>query len=212
MRPVKSPTRDAVIELIQAQAAGGGPASVQQIAALEIALGLWGRAFASATVTPDGLIGDAVSPGVLELIGRELIGRGEAVFLIDVQEGRLMLHPASSWDVRGGPDPATWTYEVTRAGPSRAYTRKNVPASGVVHVRYAVGPSQPWRGVGPPGPGQHVGEAGRERRDSPERRARPVGGRHTASPGREEQSSASERPPHHRGQDRPRGIDGVRLG
>ena len=42
---------DAVVELIQAQAAGGSAASAKRTAALEIALGLWGRAFASATVT-----------------------------------------------------------------------------------------------------------------------------------------------------------------
>ena len=120
------------------------------IAAREIALGLWGRAFASAQVTPtDGYVEAALTPSVLEMIGREVIAKGEVLFLIEVENGQLRLSPASDWTVAGGPDPASWTYALTRAGPSRSYTRKSVPASSVVHIRYGVESREPWHGVGP---------------------------------------------------------------
>ena len=60
----------------------------------------------------------ALTPSVLEMIGRELIRVGEAVFLIEVSDGRLMLQPSKTWDLEGGPDPASWTYAITLAGPS----------------------------------------------------------------------------------------------
>ena len=41
-----------------------------------------------------------------------------------------------------------WRYRCNLAGPSRQRT-KRVDASGVCHLRYAVDPATPWRGVGP---------------------------------------------------------------
>ena len=138
---------EAALELLS-QGADGPKASADSIAALEIALGLWGRAFASAAVTPSSMAG-ALTPSVLEMIGRELIRVGEAVFLIEVADGRMMLQPSKTWDLEGGPNPATWTYAITRAGPSTTTTTKNVSERRVVHPRYAVDPDRPWRGVGP---------------------------------------------------------------
>ena len=138
---------EAALELLSA-GADGPKASAGSIAALEIALGLWGRAFASAAVTPSSMAG-ALTPSVLEMIGRELIRVGEAVFLIEVVDGRMMLQPSKTWDLEGGPDPATWTYAITLAGPSTTLTTKNVSERRVLHPRYAVDPDRPWRGVGP---------------------------------------------------------------
>ena len=138
---------DAAVALLT-ENANSAKASPNSIAALEIALGLWGRAFASATVTPPSIAG-AVTPSVLEMIGRELIRVGEAVFLIEVADGRLMLQPSKTWDLQGGPDPASWTYAITLAGPSTTTTTRNVSERRVIHPRYAVDPDRPWRGVGP---------------------------------------------------------------
>ena len=138
---------EAALELLS-QGADGPKASADGIAALEIALGLWGRAFASASVEPSSMA-DALTPSVLEMIGRELIRVGEAVFLVEVVDGRLMLQPSKTWDLQGGPDPASWTYAITLAGPSTTSKTKNVSERRIVHTRYAVDPDRPWRGVGP---------------------------------------------------------------
>ena len=138
---------EAALELLS-QGADGPKASADGIAALEIALGLWGRAFASVSVEPSSMA-DALTPSVLEMIGRELIRVGEAVFLVEVVDGRLMLQPSKTWDLQGGPDPASWTYAITLAGPSTTSKTKNVSERRIVHTRYAVDPDRPWRGVGP---------------------------------------------------------------
>ena len=138
---------DAVVELLTQDVSGtaGSPA---RIAALEIALGLWGRSFASAQVLPESMAG-ALTPAVLALIGRELIRTGESLFLIELVDGNLTLQPATSWELSGGPDPSSWLYSVERAGPTTTLTSKGVSERRVIHTRYAVDPSQPWRGVGP---------------------------------------------------------------
>ena len=57
----------------------------------------------------------------LSMIGRALIRQGEIVFAIEVRDGRVMLAiPASSWDVTGDVDPASWSYSLTLGGPSQA--------------------------------------------------------------------------------------------
>ena len=62
------------------------------------------------------------------MIGRSLIRQGEILFAIEVRDGRVMLLPAASWDVRGGHDPASWTYRLTLGGPSRLTTLEPVPS------------------------------------------------------------------------------------
>ena len=57
--------------------------------------------------------------------------------------------PAQTHDVTGGPDPSTWEYRLTLGGPSRTETHEFVPATSVLHFRYAVDASTPWRGNGP---------------------------------------------------------------
>ena len=138
---------DAALQVLTDKA-GTTSANASRIAALEIALGLWGRAFASAQVKPESMAA-ALSPSVLMLMGRELVRVGEAVFLLEVADGRLMLQPSSEWEIQGAPDPATWMYDVTRTGPTTSLTTKRVSERRVVHVRYAVDPDTPWRGVGP---------------------------------------------------------------
>ena len=138
--------------LIARGGASGGRslANVQATAALESAAGLTGRSFAAADVSGPDMFTSAITPDLLETIGRELIRRGELVCLIDTSDG-LALWPAQSYDVDGPPDPRRWWYRVTIGGPSRTWTQINVPAQGVLHFVYGVDPAQPWRGRSPLG-------------------------------------------------------------
>ena len=138
--------------LIARGGASGGRslASVQATAALESAAGLTGRSFAAADVDGPPMFTSAITPDLLEVIGRELIRRGELVCLIDTSDG-LALWPAQSYDVDGPPDPRRWWYRVTIGGPSHTWTQINVPAADVLHFRYGVDPAQPWRGRSPLG-------------------------------------------------------------
>ena len=77
-----------------------------------------------------------------------LIRVGESVHLLRMVEGGLRLWPAASWDIVGGPDPATWRYACQVAGPS-GDQQVSTSAAGVVHCRYATDPARPWAGMGP---------------------------------------------------------------
>ena len=141
-----APYVDAVVSAIIARAGGGGSANAGATGAVESAASLAARAFASATVTPPV---EAVTPLVLSTIGREIIRRGECLYLIDVDpETGLRLTPVTSWDIEGGPDPRSWIYNVQLAGPSADVLRRSTSA-GVIHIRPYVEPSAPWRGVSP---------------------------------------------------------------
>ena len=118
-------------------------------AALEACAGTVGRGFAASEVTGPDSLARALTPGVLELVGRSLIQRGEVVFLIDTTAGKLRLIPAETHDVEGGPFPEEWEYRLTLGGPSRTVTYDFVPAASVLHFRYAVDSARPWRGNGP---------------------------------------------------------------
>ena len=142
---------DTIISLLQAQSSGAS-ALPGATAALEATSGFVARAFASADVTmADSTMEGVLDPHTLSMIGRSLIRNGEyvAVIRMDRQRGALRLDPAGSWDVQGGANPASWVYRLSLAGPSHQTTIENLPAAGVVHVRYSSDPGTPWRGVGP---------------------------------------------------------------
>ena len=140
---------DALIEALVTRAEGKSLAVPSATAALEACAGLTGRGFAAAEVTGPDSLTRALTPGCLELVGRSLIRRGEVVFLIDTQAGKLRLIPAETHDVNGGPFPEEWEYRLTLGGPSRTLTYDDVPAASVLHFRYAADASTPWRGNGP---------------------------------------------------------------
>ena len=84
------------------------------------------------------------------LIGRELIRRGEVLFVIDLDDnGMVDLLPCSSYDVQGDTHAASWRYRCNMSAPSMTYTRENVTRDGVVWIPYATEPTRPWRGVAP---------------------------------------------------------------
>ena len=139
---------DAVVRLIEAQAAGS-VADASSTAAVEAAAGALSRAFASAKVVGEPWVQEAVSPGVLAQIGRDLIRSGDSMHVIRVGgDGMVKLIPASSWHWEGTHDPSTWTVRVTAYGPSTS-TTWNLPAAGVVFVRWGSAPGQPYVGTGP---------------------------------------------------------------
>ena len=141
---------DALVGAVFAQAAGTSTTAATT-AALEAAAGAVSRGFSAATVEDvEDPVADALTPSTMGLIGRDLIRRGESLFLIEVDRGGLALRPAGSWDVRGGHREADWMYRLDLFGPSGNITRF-VPAASVLHVRYAVDPARPWHGVGPLG-------------------------------------------------------------
>ena len=138
---------DAIVTALIAQAGGSSaPPSAGDLAAVEAAAGLWSRAFASATVEPTT---SALTPGILAAIGRGLAVHGDILFAIDVQEG-LRLTQASTWEVRGGTRPETWTYLADFPVPG-GKRKRTLRADAVVHLRYATRPSAPWEGLSPLG-------------------------------------------------------------
>ena len=141
---------DAVVRALVAQAAGEATADPSATAALEAAAGSYARAFALAEVAPATPATRALTPGLLALMARDLIRRGEFVHAIEVGRDGVRLQPGGSWDVRGGPDPLTWRYRVDVFGPSGNRTR-HLPAAAVIHGRYSIDPARPWFGISPLG-------------------------------------------------------------
>ena len=140
---------DKVVEGILAQNAAGGRASAGVTAALEIATGIVGRAFASARLAGSPTLEDAMPGLLLAMIGRCLITSGEFVAAVERGGGAIRITPASDWDITGGANPRTWRYSMSLSGPSGEYRVKEAPASRVIHVRYASTPERPWTGRGP---------------------------------------------------------------
>ena len=139
---------DAVVRLIEAQASGTA-ADASSTAAVEAASGALSRAFASAEVVGEPWVQECVSPGVLAQVGRDLIRSGDSMHVIRMgPDGMVHLIPASSWHWEGNHDPDSWTVRATCYGPSTS-TTWNLPASGVVFVRWGSTPGQPYVGTGP---------------------------------------------------------------
>ncbi len=137
----------AELRLIEAQAAGT-VADASSTAAVEAASGALSRAFASAEVSGPSNVLDAVTPAYLAQVGRDLVRSGDSMHVIRMEAGRMALVPASSWHWEGSHLPAGLTVRVTAYGPSTS-TTWNLPASGVVFVRWGGTPGQPYVGTGP---------------------------------------------------------------
>ena len=136
------------MRLLEAQAAGTA-ADASSTAAVEAASGALSRAFASAEVVGPAWVKEAVSPVVLGQIGRDLVRSGDSLHAIRMGRGGMVqLIPCSSWHWEGNHDPDSWTVRATAYGPSTS-TTWNLPASGVVFVRWGGTPGQPYVGTGP---------------------------------------------------------------
>lgn len=135
---------DAIVRALLA--ASTGEVTSGLTAGVEIAAGWWQRAFQSAELQPAGVVADMIQPH-LGFIGRSLVQRGEAIFHIDTEDG-LTLLPALTATVDGGPNPRSWSYELTLPGPSETITR-TVAADRVLHLTYATSAANPWKGISP---------------------------------------------------------------
>lgn len=127
--------------IARAQGIKSNPAKLGVVAA---AAGRLARALALAEVTPGGapeLAG--LRPLMLHEVGRALVLRGEALFVIEVRGGRVELIPAGHWDVSG--TARRWVYRCDLAGPSGSETVTR-PAEAVLHFRINAEASEPWRG------------------------------------------------------------------
>ena len=143
---------DALVGAVFAQAAGTSTTAAAT-AALEAAAGAVSRGFSAATVEDvEDPVADALTPSTMGLIGRDLIRRGESLFLIEVDRGGLALRPAGSWDVRGGHREADWMYRLDLFGPSGNITqirsgRERAALSAMPSIRRAPGTaSGRWAG------------------------------------------------------------------
>ena len=138
------PYTDAIVQYLYNQSEEnkglGGRTAVEEALA-----SLWARAFASAMVEPINRSTVALTPPVLESIGRELFQSGQAVFEITVTSGQVALIQAASWTVTGG---ERWLYELTIPQPSATVTRFR-DADAVIHLRYGTDVRQPWSAAGP---------------------------------------------------------------
>ena len=142
----EAPYTEAVVRMLEAQAAGTSVGDPSAISALEMAAGLYARCFAAAEVSPPGLVG----PAVRALIGRNLIRRGESLHLIEAGGGSIRLVPVGSWDIAGPWSEDRWVYRCDTFGPSGSQVHY-APSARVVHCRLSVDPSRPWEGVSPLG-------------------------------------------------------------
>ena len=132
---------------IEAEAGASGGVQGLALGVVEACAATWARAFMSADLRGAGtMVRGAVSPAFLAHTARELARNGESLHWIGPG---LRLIPVDQVNVYGSsPDPATWVYDLELTGPTGS-TRRVVPASEVLAVRYAVRSRRPWQGVSP---------------------------------------------------------------
>ena len=136
---------DAIVEALLKEATGGTTASVSSLGVTEACAGLWGRSFASAKVTPANAATAALTPAVLEAIGRRLLLHGEAVFEIEVDGDAVRLVEAASWEIE---ERGQWLYRADFATPEGTYTRA-LTADRIIHPRIGATSKRPWQGQSP---------------------------------------------------------------
>ena len=140
---------DALVSQLVASSGGAVSARPTATGALEFSAGLLGRALSAANVEGPPMLIKPITPAFLNLIGRELVRRGEVVFNVDVPRDSLELTPAADWDIQGGFNPEEWLYRLSLPGPSATTTIGQRPAAGVLHFMWSFEPARPWRGVSP---------------------------------------------------------------
>ena len=135
---------DRLVQSFESAAAGGARANPLDVAAVEFAVGLYARSISCADVSGP----PAITAKFLAQATRTLLRAGEAFYLIGLDADGIRLQVATHGDVRGGPDEATWRYQLTRTGPSNTISGL-YPAEQVIHFQYASDPIRPWIGIPP---------------------------------------------------------------
>ena len=153
---------DALVSALLRQVRGnnGTPITAQVTGALESCAGLVGHAFAAAEVHGPEWATSALSPEIMQMIGRALIRRGDNVYYLDTTDG-LTIIPGQTHSVDGHYMPATWVYDVSLPGPATTHS-VITGAENVLHLRYATDPQTPWRGHSPLGVATETGRLSAE--------------------------------------------------
>ena len=140
---------DVLVSAIQTAAAGISTENASAIAALEVAAGMWSRAFAAAIVKPQTLETRAITPAIMASIGRQLVMRGQSLHALMVERGQVRLDPIGYWDIKGdSPNEDDWIVRAQFYGPTGSYSRI-ISHKNIVNCRYSCLPSQPSRGLSP---------------------------------------------------------------
>ena len=137
---VRASYTDTLVNALITAAAGAEDAVADNTAVADYCGGMIGRLLSAATINGGG----PVDAGLLADVGASLTLTGESVWHIRYPS----LVRASSWDVRGGPDPATWMYDLTLAGPGGEQLL-TAPGRSVLHFRVNARQSSPWKGRSP---------------------------------------------------------------
>ena len=143
---VRESYTDQIISRIMASASGASEGG--GLAVIETAARIWGAGLSSASVSPSNLALSAITPSVLDAIGRALCREGESLHTISIRNGQVVLTPTASWTVLGDADPSSWRYQLLLSGPSTSRTI-TLPGASVLHCRYAPHPNRPWAGRSP---------------------------------------------------------------
>ena len=138
---------EAVVEVLEKNA--NAVEEIKNIAetdAVEIASGMYQRAFQSARIEPMNELTRLLSPQILGIAGREMVACGESVFPFAFTDDGLVLYIGAAWDIKGNYDRSTWRYRVDLMGPS-GNGQKRFDGDSVFHFQYAVHPQTPWKGL-----------------------------------------------------------------
>ena len=125
---------------------GEANAGIKEGAAMQTAASLMGRCLSVASVAP-GMYAQALSALTLYDIGRALVSEGEAVYLIEIVNGQVVLMRANAWEITGVTRDA-WTYWLEFSTPSGNTRKRNYPAAQVFHARINTTSKKPWKGLG----------------------------------------------------------------
>ena len=129
--------------LAQSLAQARGIGGIKSTAAYRGGLTLIGHAVGVATLT--GQHSGSLQPH-LSTIAREMVDAGESNWLISVgSTGEVELLPVTTVAVVGGPDPRSWLYSLTLAGPTETVTVQRSGES-ILSFRLRVDSKSPWRG------------------------------------------------------------------
>ena len=140
---------DTIVRALVAAATGEEQDTAHGTAAAEAAASQYARAFSMAKITPQSPTTRGLSPSMLANVVREMVVRGESMYLIRVEAGQVELYPCGSFDIRGGDRKDDWQVRVDTYGPTSSSTTTLVPYAQVLHFMWSYDSALPWVGVGP---------------------------------------------------------------
>ena len=121
----------------------------EAIAAIQGCSNIWGLGISSADVrSDDDNITRAITPDMLEQVGRDLLIHGESLWWI--QDAGALFLPISSYQIDGGPRESTWRYHFHLPAPTRPReTEIRVGSEEILHFKWNPSKYRPWQGRSP---------------------------------------------------------------